>query len=120
MKRGKAILITFLVTFFFGVFFLMPVADVLKQAFLDQNGQFSIAYLWIVFSNPIYLEGLWNAFALGVMSTIVTFFIALPLALVSYRWTFPGKKWLTVLVLAPLVRATGRGLGVGDWVGVYP
>lgn len=119
MKRGKAVLITFLVTFFFGVFFLIPVGDVLKQAFLDENGQFSIAYLWIIFSNPIYLEGLWNAFAIGVVSTIFTFFIALPLALVSYRWTFPGKKWLTVLVLAPLVLPPFVGaVGVRHMLGV--
>ncbi|MEO1857981.1 MAG: iron ABC transporter permease [Rubritalea sp.] len=119
MKRGKAVLITFLLTFFFGLFFLWPVTDVLKQAFLDQDGQFSLAYMWLVFSNPIYLEGLWNAFALGVTSTIFTFFIALPLALVSYRWAFPGKKWLTVLILAPLVLPPFVGaVGVRHMLGV--
>jgi len=119
MKNGKAILITLVVTLFFGVFFLLPVSDVLKQAFLNERGEFSIDYLWVVFSNPIYLEGLWNAFALGVTSTLVTFIIALPLALISYRWAFPGKKWLTILILAPLVLPPFVGaVGVRHILGV--
>lgn len=103
MKKNRAILITVIVSLFFGVFFLLPVYDVLKQAFVDERGEFSMAYLWTVFTNPLYLEGLWNAFALGIMSTVITFLIALPLALISHRWSFPGKKWLTILILAPLV-----------------
>lgn len=119
MKRGKAVLITIAVTLFFGVFFLLPVSDVLKQAFVNEQGGFSLSYLWLVFSNPIYREGLWNAFALGVTSTLVTFIVALPLALVSYRWAFPGKKWLSLLILAPLVLPPFVGaVGVRHMLGV--
>lgn len=119
MKNSRAALITLGVLAFFGVFFLIPVSDVLKQAFLDERGEFSIAYLWAVFSNPIYLQGLWNAFALGVVSTVVTFIVALPLALASYRWAFPGKKWLSILVLAPLVLPPFVGaVGVRQILGV--
>ncbi|MFC4995633.1 ABC transporter permease [Rubritalea tangerina] len=119
MKRGKALLITLLVTAFFGLFFIWPVCDVLKQAFVDEEGAFTIHFLWAVLSNPIYLEGLWNAFALGVASTFVTFIVALPLALMSYRWAFPGKKWLSLLVLAPLVLPPFVGaVGVRHILGV--
>ncbi|MFC5051467.1 ABC transporter permease [Rubritalea spongiae] len=119
MKNSRAVLIALGVIVFFGIFFLMPVADVMKQAFLDENGAFSIDYLWAVFSNPVYLEGLWNALALGVVSTVVTFLVALPLALASYRWAFPGKKWLSMLVLAPLVLPPFVGaVGVRQILGV--
>ncbi|MGJ8671780.1 ABC transporter permease [Rubritalea sp.] len=119
MKNSRAALITLGVVLFFGVFFLIPVGDVLTQAFLDENGKFSIDYIWAVFSNPIYLEGLWNAFALGVVSTVITFLVALPLALASYRWAFPGKKWLSILVLAPLVLPPFVGaVGVRQILGV--
>mgnify|MGYP000032348467 CR=1 FL=1 len=103
MRKSRAILITAIVSLFFAVFFLLPVSDVLKQAFVGEQGDFSLSFLWVIFTNPLYLEGLWNAFGLGVMSTIVTFLIALPLALISHRWVFPGKRWLTILILAPLV-----------------
>lgn len=119
MKSSRAILITIVVTLFFWVFFLLPMGDVLKQAFINERGEFSLSYLWVVFSNPIYLEGLWNAFVLGVTSTIVTFFVALPLALMAYRWDFPGKKWLTLLILAPLVLPPFVGaVGVRHILGV--
>lgn len=119
MKKSKAILITILVTLFFGVFFIYPVCEVMHEAFRAEDGSFTLEYFIQVFSIPIYLEGLWNAFLLGVASTVVTFLIALPLALCSYRWTFPGKRWLTTLILAPLVLPPFVGaVGVKHILGV--
>lgn len=103
MSKKYAIIITLITLAFFGVFFFWPVGSVLEKAFFNENGNFSLANSISVLSNPIYLEGLWNAFLLGVASTLVTFLVALPLAVMSHRWVFPGKKLLSVLVLAPLV-----------------
>lgn len=123
MNNRLATIITVIVTLFFGVFFLYPVVDILKEAFTADDGaggtSFTWDYVFTVFGNPIYLEGLWNAFAIGVMSTIVTFLIALPLALAAYRWVFPGKKWLSLLILAPLVLPPFVGaVGVKHILGV--
>ena len=123
MNNRLATIITVLVTLFFGVFFIYPVVDILKEAFTAENSEgvksFTWDYVFTVFENPIYLEGLWNAFAIGVMSTLVTFLIALPLALAAYRWVFPGKKWLSILILAPLVLPPFVGaVGVKHILGV--
>ncbi len=119
MNNRRATIISILVTLFFGVFFLYPVFDILKVAFTGDEGNFTWDYLFTVFANPNYLEGLWNALLLGTTSTIVTFLIALPLALASYRWVFPGKKWLSVLILAPLVLPPFVGaVGVKHILGV--
>ncbi len=118
MSNRKATIITVIVTLFFGVFFLYPVIDILKVAFTGDEG-FTWDYVLTVFANPNYLQGLWNAFLLGVTSTVVTFLIALPLALAAYRWVFPGKKWLTILILAPLVLPPFIGaVGVKHILGV--
>ena len=118
MKNTKAIGITLLVTLFFCVFFIYPVIEILKEAFQDEGG-FTWDYLFSVFANPNYLEGLWNAFNIGIASTTVTFLIALPLALAAYRWAFPGKKWLSILILAPLVLPPFVGaVGVKHILGV--
>jgi len=118
MNNRRATLITVFVTAFFGYFFLYPVVDILKVAFEGEDG-FTWDYVLTVFANPNYLEGLWNAFLLGITSTLVTFLIALPLALASYRWEFPGKKWLSVLILAPLVLPPFVGaVGVKHILGV--
>lgn len=119
MKRNRAIIITLVVTLFFAYFFIYPVVEILKVAFQDAEGGFTWAYFLNIFSNPNYLEGLWNAFRLGLTSTFVTFLIALPLALASYRWIFPGKKWLSILILAPLVLPPFVGaVGVKHILGV--
>jgi len=119
MNNKKATIITLIVTLFFGYFFLYPVFEILKVAFQDADGGFTWAYFLNIFTNPNYLEGMWNAFLLGITSTIVTFIIALPLALASYRWIFPGKKWLNILILAPLVLPPFVGaVGVKHILGV--
>ena len=118
MNNRRATIITVIVTAFFGVFFLYPVFDILKVAFTGDDG-FTWDYLLTVFANPNYLEGLWNAFLLGTTSTLVTFLLALPLALAAYRWVFPGKKWLSILILAPLVLPPFVGaVGVKHILGV--
>ncbi len=119
MSKTRAIIITAIVTLFFGVFFLYPVIEIIKVAFQDGGHGFTWDYIIAVFTNPNYLSGLWNAFTIGIASTMVTFLIALPLALAAHRWIFPGKKWLVVLILAPLVLPPFIGaVGVKHILGV--
>ena len=103
MNKKTAYIITAIVVFIFGIFFLYPVGMTLAVAFRGEDGGFTMDYILGVFGNPVYMEGLWNAFLIGILSTIGSLVIAFPLALASHRWIFPGKKLLSVLILAPLV-----------------
>ncbi|MBK1792718.1 ABC transporter permease [Persicirhabdus sediminis] len=120
MKNNRAILITAAVIAFFTVFFLFPMVYALQAAFRADGGGFTFKYLLGVFRNPIYLEGLWNALRVGIGSMVLAILIAFPLALASHRWVFPGKKWLGVLILAPLVLPPFVGaVGVKEILGVH-
>lgn len=88
---------------FFFFFFLWPIGETLRGAFFDAGGKLTFAYVAEVFRNPIYLEGLSNAFWLAVWSTMLTILIAMPLAFVSDRYLFPGKNMLSALVLIPMI-----------------
>ncbi len=55
------------------------------------------------FSNPVYLEGLRNALAMGAMSTVLALVIAMPLAFLADRFLFPGKKLFSALLLVPMI-----------------
>ena len=103
MKRGHALMVVTVVSLIFLVFFIYPSLSVLSEAFRNPDGGFTASFVIEVFRNPVYLEGLWNALLLGVVSTIACFLISMPLALVSHRYDFFGKKILGVLVLIPLV-----------------
>ncbi|MBJ05725.1 MAG: ABC transporter permease [Verrucomicrobiaceae bacterium] len=104
---------------FFGGFFLFPVVMVLGEAFVDQEGGVTFAYVIEVFANPVYLEGIWNALLLGVTSTLVSLLIAFPLALLTHRYRFPLKGPLSALILVPLVLPPFVGaVGVKQMLGV--
>lgn len=123
MKRGHAIAITILISILLAIFFFYPAGMVVKQAFegtrADGSHFFTLEFFSAVFRNPIYREGLWNAFALGIVSTLVTLGIAFPLALISHRYEFFGKKTLSILVLAPLILPPFVGaVGVKQILGV--
>src|SRR5688572_24458187 len=103
MSKSLAMVIYALTIAFFAAFFIWPIAQTLGGAFLDADGRVTFAYVVEVFRNQIYVEGLRNAFFLGLASTIATIAIALPLAMVADRYEFPGKKALGALLLVPMI-----------------
>lgn len=103
MNQKLAYALTITVTLFFAVFFLYPAVMVLKEAFYAKDEGFTIGFVIEVFKNPVYVEGLWNAFLLGITSTLASLLIAFPLALLGHRYRFAFKKSLSALILIPLV-----------------
>jgi len=109
-----------IVLLFFLAFFAFPIAQVLRGGFLDAEGRFTLLYLAEVFRNPLYLEGLGNAFLIAVFSTTAALLIAVPLAWLADRFDFPGKRLLTAGVLLPLVLPPFVGaLGMREIFGPY-
>ncbi|MGE4549841.1 MAG: iron ABC transporter permease [Opitutales bacterium] len=88
---------------FFACFFIWPIFQILQGGFFDQDGNFTLAFFIEVFQNPIYLEGLLNAFLLAILSTALSLLLALPLAFVFDRFAFPGKKLLGGLIILPIM-----------------
>ncbi|MEO6053762.1 MAG: ABC transporter permease subunit, partial [Chthoniobacterales bacterium] len=103
MTRSFSVFVYFLTAAFFACFFLWPIMQTLQGAFFDLNGHFTFEFIAAVFQNPIYLEGLYNAFLLAAASTMLTILIALPLAFMSDRFLFPGKGLLAALILVPMI-----------------
>ena len=118
MRRVPAITITLTVCVLFAVFFIYPAGMVVRQAFEGPRG-ITLEFFGAIFRDPIYREGLWNSFALGITSTIAALVIALPLALIGHRYDFLGKPALGVLVLAPMILPPFVGaVGVKQMLGV--
>ena len=119
MKDRYAWSIGVLVTALFGLFFIYPAATIVGEAFSQKGGGWTLDYLWAVICDPVYVEGLTNALALGVASTVATLALAFPLALCSHRYDFFGKNALSVLVLVPLILPPFVGaVGVKEMLGV--
>ena len=109
-----------LVLVFVALFFFLPVWKVLKGGMLDNNGHFTMFYLLEVFRNPIYLEGLLNSLLIAICSTALSLLIAMPLAWLSDRFEFAGKRLLTGALLLPMILAPFVGaLGMQCIFGRY-
>ena len=118
MKRAPAIFISIVVFALFVAFFIYPAGMIVKQAFEGKDG-FTLEFVSAILRNPIYREGLWNSFALGLASTLAAIAIAFPLALIGHRYKFAGKNALSVLVLAPMILPPFVGaVGVKQMLGV--
>jgi iron(III) transport system permease protein len=126
---------------FFALFFLWPIFRILTRGFETRNGNFTLQYVGLIFSDPQLVRGLFNAIAIATVVTLLCLCIALPLTVLSVRFEFPGRGILGGLLLAPLVLPPfvgaigvrlllgrlgpltvllGMGHGAGfDWLGQY-
>lgn len=120
MSKGFGISIFALAAVFFGCFFLWPIWQVLEGGFRTVDGGWTLAYVVEVFRNDLYMQGLVNAFGMGIFSTLLALLIALPLAFVSDRYDFPGKKVFSALILLPIMLPPFVGaIGVTQILGQY-
>jgi iron(III) transport system permease protein len=100
-RLGPSLLFAFCAAIF-GIFFLWPLLESLRGAFVDQQGDFTLAYVRAVFDNPVYLLGFRNSVLVAACSTALVALIGIPLALIFQRLEFPGRRWLAALVPLPL------------------
>jgi len=135
MNRGLARLVFVVSGILLGILLLAPLWASVSGGFLV-GGRFTLEYLLGVFQNPVYAEGLLNSFLIALGTTTLVTLIAVPLALLSNRFDFAGKKLISGLVLVPMIlppfvgaigfqQILGQygalnallGLGPVDWLG---
>lgn len=87
---------------FFSLFLLYPLSYVFSNAFFTDQG-FSLIFFKLMLTNPNYREILVNSVNLGLVVTLFTTLISLPLALLLVRYDFRGKAMLSALILIPMV-----------------
>lgn len=102
MSKTFALFVFIATGIFFFFFFLLPVSETVKVAFFEGN-QFTLKNIKVVFDNPIYVEGLLNSLYMAIWSTLGSIIIALPLAILASRYSFPGKGLLSSLLLVPMI-----------------
>ena len=101
MKRPTIIILA-IVLLFLGAFLFYPLGYVFKEA-LFPGGKFSVAFFRHVFSDPISREAIANSFLLAIVATFLTAALAIPLAIVTVRFSFPAKGLLSGLLLVPMI-----------------
>lgn len=89
------------------VFLIWPILLTVKGAFVDAStGAFTTRYFFSsigVLRDPAYLAGLGNSLIIAVFTTLLCLVITLPMSVIAARYSFPGKGFISALVLVPLI-----------------
>jgi iron(III) transport system permease protein len=97
------LLISLLLYAFFAVVLIWPLVWIVRFGFVTADGHFTWEYLRLIFSDATLVRGLENAATVACLVTLITVVLSLPLAILSVRYEFPGRKVLGGLLLVPLV-----------------
>ncbi len=87
---------------FFVLFLAYPLAYVFSQAFYV-NGKLSISFFKLMFTNPLERQSIANSVKIGVIVTLATTLLSLPLSYFLVRYRFRGRSLLQGLILVPMV-----------------
>jgi iron(III) transport system permease protein len=82
---------------------LWPLWLVVRGAFLSQDEAWTLHHLRAAIADPVARQGLLNALSIAACVTLGTLLLAMPLALVSTRFSFRGRALLSGLLLLPLI-----------------
>jgi len=99
--RAESLLVGGLVLLL-GAGILYPLLQVLTGAVVI-DGRPTLAPLLAFFARPLFREALANTLLSGLLAVAFGSIIAVPVALLSVRYQFPGRTILTTLGLLPLV-----------------
>ena len=87
---------------FFIAFMLYPLTYVFSNAFFTDKG-FSLIFFKLMLSSPDYTVILANSINVGLVVTLLTTLLSVPLVFLFVRYEFAGKGLLNGLILIPLV-----------------
>ncbi len=119
-RRLASWLLLSVILAFFAAFLAWPVWLTVRGAFWS-NGTVTLGFVKEIFESPTYRAGLINALKVAVATTSLVFLIAMPLAVLTYRYNFAGKGLfgatvLVPMILPPFVGAIGMRMILGQWV----
>lgn len=87
---------------FFALFLFYPLWYAIVQS-LVVDGRLTFAFYELMVTSPVYQEAILNSFRLGMITTIATTLLSLPLAFLMVRYDFAGKGFVNGLILVPMV-----------------
>lgn len=108
-----------LTVLFFLVFLIYPLLYVFKEAFWIEN-KFNLTYFKLMVTDPNIRELVINSLEIGVMVTIMTSIVSLPLAYLLTRYRYPGRDMLRAVILIPMIMPPFVGaIGMQQFFGLF-
>ena len=86
-----------------GIGFVTPVAGMLLMSVQTPAGGFTLENFVRLFSSEYYMQAAWRSLRLGVIQTVVTLIIAIPLSYIMARAGSRLRSFLLIVVILPLM-----------------
>ena len=83
------------------IFIIVPIGMILYYCLTDSTGAFTFANIAAI-AQPEHAKSLWLALELSVISTLICFILAYPLALILARNKMSSEGILTTLIILPM------------------
>src|SRR5689334_13957684 len=103
MRRYFPNLIMIALLAVFAVFLIYPIWLTVAGGFKGKNGGVTLYHILSIFRDPSLRDGLVHSFVIAVGTTLLCLIIALPLAVLSVKFDFPGKRIFSALILVPMI-----------------
>ncbi len=87
---------------FLAFFLLYPVLYILRRAFFVEGG-FTLGLFTSIARAPLAMASIRNSLVIGFAATILSALLSTPLAVFTARYAFAGKRWLTGVILVPMI-----------------
>ena len=115
----SVLLILVPIILFFVVFLIYPLLYVFKASFWI-NGSFTVTYFKLMITDENVRRLLINSLKVGVVVTLATTVVSLPLAYFFTRYRFPGRSLMQGVVLVPMIMPPFVGaIGMKQFFGLY-
>ncbi len=102
MSKRWRIIVWVAVGSFLLVGLLIPLSGMVVSAF-SEDGRPTLAHITGIFSDPAEWGRIVTSLSLAAVATLATVFLSLPLAWLAARADWPGKRWLSPLLLLPMI-----------------
>lgn len=96
-------LLAAVIALFLVVTLLLPVAAVVKSAFTNADGSFTLGHMASLFQVTLLRESFYNSLYVAVLTVLASSLLALPLAYLTSRFQFRGAGIVSSLAVIPLV-----------------
>lgn len=85
---------------FLGVFFLLPVLQILQGGFMSADDEFSVKQFARLFETPVYVKVLWTTFGISVLTAVFSVVFGYPIALLLSSFNERRRnRWLLWIML---------------------
>ncbi len=98
----------------FGLFLIVPVAQMILYAFQNREGAFTLDNIIKFFSRPYYTRSMTNSISVVLSATVLVIAIGVPLAYISSAFKIKGRRLTDILIIISML--SPPFLGAYSWI----